>query len=216
MGLMDWMMDRMINMMPKKKREQMMINMMPLMMEGINMNKLMPRMMENMFRGVTADDVVNYLKESLKDKDTLNELGAKLQEHNLMQAMMIRSDDSTLGFDETVSRLEANAKEAGWQIPEIRDLQQDYHDSGLTEMTKCKILYFCYPQGGFQIFSDDDKNKPLSVMMPMGVSVFETSDGKVKIAAMNLSLMSNFFGGTVGEVLQEGGQRYQNSIKEII
>ncbi len=53
-------------------------------------------------------------------------------------------------------------------------------------------------------------------MMPTGVSVYETTDGHVEIAAMNLSLMSNFFGGVVREVLQDGGERYEKSLVGIV
>jgi hypothetical protein len=68
MSFMDSIMDVMIKMLSQEKREEMMINMMPLMMEGIEMNELMPRMMANMLQDITADDIINYLKETLKTK----------------------------------------------------------------------------------------------------------------------------------------------------
>ena len=82
----------------------------------------------------------------------------------------------------------------GWQIPDIRDLQKDYQEAGLSDTTKVKIIYFCNPQGGYDILKDDS-NKSMSVMMPMGVSIYETSDGRVEIAAMNLGMMSGMFSG---------------------
>jgi uncharacterized protein (DUF302 family) len=209
------MMDAMIKMLSPKKREEMMINMMPLMMEGIDMNKLMPRMMTNMLRDITADDIINYLKKTLKDKEKLNELGAKIQEANLMQQMMFRVDTSALSFEETVSSLSESAQQNGWIIPDTRDLQQEYNKAGLTDMTRCTILYFCNPQGGYRILTSDDKKKAMSVMMPMGVSVYETTGGQVEIAAMNLSLMNNFFSGVVKEVLKDGGERYEKSLEGI-
>ncbi len=216
MGFMDSMMDTMIKALPQEKREEMMINMMPLMMEGIDMNQLMPRMMANMIQDITADDIINYLKQTLQDKEKLNELGAKLQNANLMQQMMFRVDTSTLSFEETVSSLTESAQQNGWVIPDTRDLQHEYHEAELTDMTKCTILYFCNPQGGYKILTSSDKNKSMSVMMPMGVSIYETTDGQVEIAAMNLSLMSNFFGGAVKEVLKDGGERYEKSLAGIV
>ena len=216
MSFMDSMMDAMIKMLPQEKREEMMINMMPLMMEGIDMNELMPRMMTNMLQDITADDIINYLKEALKDKEKLNELGVKVQEANLMQQMMFRVDTSTLSFEETVSSLTESTQQNGWVIPDTRDLQHEYHKAGLTDMTKCMILYFCNPQGGYKILTSSDKSKAMSVMMPMGVSVYETTDGQVEIAAMNLSLMSNFFSGVIKEVLQDGGERYEKSLEGIV
>ena len=216
MSIMDSVMDRMVRMLSRQKREQMMVDMMPLMMEGIDMNELMPRMMANMLEGVTADDIVDYLKETLKDRETLGGLGAKLQEANLMAQMMIRVDTSNLGFEETVSSLTESALQNGWTIPDTRDLQHEYHKAGLADMTRCTILYFCNAEGGYRILTSSDESKAMSVMMPMGVSVYETASGQVKIAAMNLRLMSHFFCGVTKEVLKDGGERYEKSLEGIV
>lgn len=216
MSFMDSVMDPVIKILPRKKREEMMINMMPLMMEGIDMNELMPRMMANMLQDVTSDDLVTYLKEALRNKEKLGELGAKLQEANLMAQMMFRVDVSNLGFEETVSSLTESARQNGWIIPDTRDIQNEYRKAGLSDMTRCTILYFCNPQGGYKILTGNDKNKAMSAMMPMGVSVYETTDGHVEIGAMNLSLMSNFFSGVVKEVFKDGGERYQKSLEDIV
>jgi len=50
----------------------------------------------------------------------------------------------------------------------------------------------------------------------MGVSVYETTDGQVKIAAMNLGLMSNFFSGAVKDVFKDGDARYEKSLESIV
>ncbi len=134
-----------------------------------------------------------------------------------MGQMMFRVDTSKLNFVETVSTLSEAAKRNGWIIPDdTRDLQQDYHQAGLNDMNRCTILYFCDPQGGYAIFTSNDTNKAMSVMMPMGVSVYETTDGQVKIAAMNLGLMSNFFSDPVKDVLENGGARYEKSLEAVI
>lgn len=216
MSIIDSAMDTMINALPREKREEMMINMMPLMMEGIDMDELMPRMMSSMLRDVTADDIINYLKETLKDKEKLSKLGTKIQDANLMGQMMFRVDTSRLNFEETISALSESAKQNGWKIPDTRDLQREYHAAGLNDMTQCTILYFCNPQGGYSILTSSDINKAMSVMMPMGVSVYEITNGQVKIAAMNLSLMSNFFSGAVKDVLKDGGARYEKSLEPVI
>ncbi len=216
MSIVDTMMDTMINALPQKKRKEMMINMMPLMMEGIDMNELMPRMMSNMLKDVTADDIINYLKDTLKDKEKLNELGTKIQEASLMGKMMFRVDTSKLNFEETVSTLSESAKQNGWLIPDTRDLQHEDHAVGLDDMTRCTILYFCNPQGGYAIFTSNDTNKAMMAMMPMGVSVYETTDGQVKISAMNLGLMSNFFSGVIKDLLTDGSARYEKSLEAVI
>jgi uncharacterized protein (DUF302 family) len=193
----------------------MMIDMMPLMMEGIDMNELMPRMMSNMLKDVTADDIVNFLKDILKDKERLSELGTKIQDANLMSQMMFRVDRSRLNFEETVATLSESARQNGWTIPDTRDLQRQYHDEGLNDMTRCTILYFCSAQAGYAIFTSSDKSKAMSVMMPMGVSIYETDQGHVEIAAMNLGLMSNFFGGAIKDVFKDSSARYEKSLEAV-
>jgi uncharacterized protein (DUF302 family) len=216
MTVMDSMMDAVIKRLPEEKREEMMINMMPQMMEGVDINALMPRMMANMLKDLTADDIVDYLTETLKDREKLNDLGTKIQDANLMGQTMFRVDTSPLGFDETIVRLQEAAEENGWVIPDTRDLQEQYHEEGLTEMTRCTILYFCNPQGGFDILTSSDAQKVFSVVIPTGVSVYETTDGQVEIAAMNFGLMSNFFSGVVKETFKDAGVRYQKSIEGVV
>lgn len=133
----------------------------------------------------------------------------------IMPKKMFATYKSKLGFDETVFSLGESAKNNGWTIPEIRDLQQDYIEEGHEDMTKIKILYFCNSQGGYNILKDDNYKK-MSVMMPMGVSVYKTNDDQVRIAMMNLGFMSMMFSGIVKKVLHDSGKRFTNSIKNII
>ena len=70
MGLMDLM----VKTISKEKREEMMVNMMPLMMGGMDINELMPKMMVAMLKDVTSEDIADYLKETLKDKQKLQEM----------------------------------------------------------------------------------------------------------------------------------------------
>jgi uncharacterized protein (DUF302 family) len=215
MGLMDVMMDGLIKILSKEQRERMMVNMMPLMMEGLDINDLMPKMMTTMLQDVTVDDVIEYLKRTLAEKAKVAEFFEKMKEANVMQKMMFKVCKSTLNFDETVAALEKAAPEHGWTIPDIRDLQQEYHKAGLADMTKVKILYFCMAQGGYKILQDDH-NKAMSVMMPTGVSVYETSGGAVEIAAMNLEMMSGMFAGVTQEVLSNGAQNLKNTLAGIV
>lgn len=215
MSLMDTMMDGVIKRLPREKKEEMMINMMPMMMEGIDINALMPRMMTEMLKDVTVDDVINFLKAALKDKDKLQELVTKLKEANLMQQMMTRVYRSKLNFEETVVAINEAAPQNGWLIPDIRDLQQLYQSEGLSEMTKLKIFYLCNPQGGYKIVKED-KNEALSVMIPMGVSVYETSDGQAEIAAWNMELMSGMWAGVTGEVLSTGAENLGKTLEGIV
>jgi uncharacterized protein (DUF302 family) len=215
MGLMDAMMDMMIKSISKEKREQMMINMMPMMMEGIDFNEFMPKMMTDMLKDVTVDDLIAFIKRGIEEQDKLKELADKIAQANLMQQMMFKVYQSKLDFDETVSAVAEAAPRNGWEIPDIRDLQKEYQKAGLSDATKVKIIYFCNPQGGYDILKDD-RNKSMSVMMPMGVSIYETSDGQVEIAAMNLGMMSGMFSGVVQEVLNNGAANLEKTLQGIV
>jgi uncharacterized protein (DUF302 family) len=215
MGLMDVMMDMMIKSISQEKREQMMINMMPQMMEGIDIYEFMPKMMSEMLKDVTVDDVIAFIKRAIHEKDKFKELTDKIAEANLMQQMMFKVYRSKLGFDETVSTVAEAASRNGWEIPDIRDLQEEYHKAGLSDMTKVKILYFCNPPGGYDILKEDP-NKSMSVMMPMGVSIYQTSDGRVEIAAMNLGMMSGMFSGVVKDVLHNGAANLEKTLEGIV
>jgi len=215
MSLMDAVMDMMIKSINQEKREKMMINMMPKMMEGIDIHELMPKMMTNMLKDVTVDDVIAFIKRAIEEQDKLKELADKIAQANLMHQMMFKVYRSTLGFDETISAVAEAAPRNGWQIPEIRDLQKEYQEAGLSDPTKVKVIYFCNPQGGYDILKDDS-NKSMSVMMPMGVSIYETSEGRVEIAAMNLGMMSGMFSGVVQEVLNNGAANLEKTLQGIV
>ncbi len=215
MGLMDAIMDIMIKSISKEKREQMMINMMPQMMEGIDIYEFMPKMMTDMLKDVTVDDVIALIKRAIEDQDKLKELADKIAQANLMQQMMFKVYKSKLGFDETVSTVAEAASINGWQIPDIRDLQREYQEAGLSDMTKVKIIYFCNPPGGYDILKDD-RNKSMSVMMPMGVSIYEISDGRVEIAAMNLGMMSGMFSGVIQEVMSNGAANLEKTLQGVV
>lgn len=209
------MMQSMVNMMGKERREGMMMDMMPLMMEGIDLHEFMPKMMGEMLKDLSAEDIVKFLKEALGEKQTFQKLGEKLIQANMVPKMMMKSFTSKLGFEETVEALEDNAVKCGWEVPQVRDLQALYLEAGLKDMSKLKTIYLCNPQGGYSILQDDEF-KALSVMMPMPVSVYERNDGSVGISAMNLGMMAGMFHGTTKEVLENGAENFEKSLEGIV
>jgi uncharacterized protein (DUF302 family) len=128
-----------------------------------------------------------------------------------MRKMMFTVHRSELGFDETVAALKESAQEHGWKVPIMHDLQESYREAGYEDMTQVTTLYLCNPDGGYRILQDD-AHKPMAVMMPMGVTVYETQDGEVYIAGMNLERMSMMFGGEVKEVLRQGAANYARTL----
>jgi uncharacterized protein (DUF302 family) len=193
----------------------MMVNMMPLMMEGIDMNELMPKMMTNMLKDLSVDDIVDFLKDLINDSDKLSSLATKIVESNLMPKMMMKTWRSKYGFDETVSALAESAPKNGWHIPDRRDLQRLWQEQGIEDAPQIMVLYFCNAEGGYSITKEDEL-KPLSVIMPMGVSIYETTTGEVEIAAMNIGMMSGMFSDVAKETLKKSGDNLDNCLRDII
>ena len=204
-------MDSVVKSVKKEKREEMMVNMMPLMMEGIDMNELMPKMMENMLKDVSADDVVDFLKKMLNDNEKLQEIGQKISQVNLMAKMMMKRYPSRFSFDETIRAIEEAAPKNNWHIPDTRDLSALWAESGVEDPPRIRILYFCNAPGGYEMTREDEL-KVMTVMMPMGVSVYETSEGAVEVAAMNIGMMSGMFSGTTREVLGKSAENLENTM----
>lgn len=129
----------------------------------------------------------------------------------LMARMMFKSRPSRFDFAETVSRVRAAAVENGWTVPQVFDLQDHYHHEGLPEMRRATIVYYCNANGGVDI-SRDDVNKPMLVMMPTGVAVYETSSGEVRVAHMNFGLMRHMFSGVVKKVLSHSARNMEKAL----
>jgi uncharacterized protein (DUF302 family) len=129
--------------------------------------------------------------------------------------MMMKKFKSKLGFDETVDALMDSIPKNNWKIPDTRNLQKLWTEEGIQEAPKMKILYLCNAKGGYEITKDDEL-LPMTVMMPLGLSIYETSKGEVEIAFMNLSMMSGMFTGITHEVLKSSAQNLENAIKDFI
>jgi uncharacterized protein (DUF302 family) len=133
----------------------------------------------------------------------------------MMKKVMMQEDRSLHDFETTVERLRQQALDAGWRIPVEFPLQEHYIENGLEEMGRCVNLYLCNPEGGYAI-SRDDAFKPMFVMMPTAVSIYEDSAGVVRVARMRLGTMSKMFGGSVKSTLADGEQRLRTALDGLI
>ena len=156
-----------------------------------------------------------HCKDTLEDKEKLQEMANKILEANPMAKMMMKKHKSKLGFDETVNALMDSIPKNNWAIPDTRDLQKLWKEEGNIEAPKIKILYLCNAREGYEITREDEL-LPMTVMMPLGLSIYETSKGKVEIAFMNLGMMSGMFTGVTHEVLKSSAQNLENAIKDFI
>ena len=105
---------------------------------------------------------------------------------------------SPLGFDETLARIEANAKELGWKVPKKWKVNFRGNLKRVTgkDIGPNKVLKMCEPHAATELLLKDEY-KMLTAMMPCTIAVYEKSDGKTYVSMMNLELMGKMYGGDV-------------------
>jgi len=133
---------------------------------------------------------------------------------SLMSRMMFESHLSRFDFAETVARVRQAANENGYSVPQVLDLKDHYQDEGRPEMGRATIVYYCNAESGVDI-TRDDANKPMLVMMPTGVAVYETSSGEVRVAHMNFGLMRHMFGGVVKKALSRSARNMAKAMAAV-
>lgn len=109
---------------------------------------------------------------------------------------------SPLGFDETLEKIEANAKAEGWKVPKKWKVNFQANLKKVTgrDIGKNKVLKMCEPEVAADLLEKDEL-KHLSAMMPCTIAVFEKSDGKTYISMMNMELLGDMYGDTVAEAV---------------
>ncbi|MDJ0739425.1 MAG: DUF302 domain-containing protein [Gammaproteobacteria bacterium] len=111
---------------------------------------------------------------------------------------------SPLGFEETLERIEANAKDLGWKVPKKWkvNFQKNMMKITDTDIGPNQVLKMCEPFAAAKLLVKDEY-KQLAAMMPCTIAVYEKSDGKVYVAMMNLEVMGMMYGGDVKDMADE-------------
>ena len=75
------------------------------------------------------------------------------------------------------------------------------------------VMYFvCKPQHANSVLSVEPK---MGGIMPCTWAVYETTDGEVYIAKMNIGLMSKLFSGVIGKVMKDVAQTEEEMLSKI-
>jgi uncharacterized protein (DUF302 family) len=119
---------------------------------------------------------------------------------NIMPGMMCSETLSPYSVDETAEKIKQKALEIGWVVPGITKLHKSIKKHGGGELRPVSLVNLCQANHAYNILKDDE-NKFVSVMMPCTISVYEKSDGKTYISAMNASLLGKMFGGEISTVM---------------
>lgn len=118
-----------------------------------------------------------------------------------MPKMMIVTQESQLGFDETVAALESAIAERGWVVSTVMDMNKSMAKHGVEFGPRVKVVKLCNAKYVQSVLTTD---RHISTLMPCTFAVWEGDDGKVYLSRMNMSLMARMFGGNIAKVM--GGQ----------
>jgi uncharacterized protein (DUF302 family) len=112
--------------------------------------------------------------------------------------LLVKETQSPYGFEETLEKIEANAKEVGWKVPSKwkANFQANFKKIVGIDIGPMKLLKMCEPKIAAELLVKDE-NKYLSVMMPCTFAVYEKADGKTYVAMMNLGVVGRLLGGDV-------------------
>ena len=110
-------------------------------------------------------------------------------------------------FDEAVVSVLKEVEAAGWTLFNVYDIKERLAAKGFKQ-EPMKIIEICSGKYSNEFLN---KNKLVSLCMPCKINVFE-EDGKIKIAGMMPTIISEFF----NEVKKEEAEEVEGIIKEII
>ena len=126
-----------------------------------------------------------------------------------MPKMMIVTQASRLGFDETVAALEQAIPEQGWVVSTVSDMNKSMAKHGVEFAPRVKLVKLCKPEYAQSVLTTD---RHVSTLMPCTIAVWEGDDGKVYLSKMNMSLMAKMFGGNIAKVMGGSVARDEHAI----
>jgi uncharacterized protein (DUF302 family) len=115
-----------------------------------------------------------------------------------MRSLMVLHYDSPRGFDETVLAVESAAKAAGWATPGTMNLNKSMAKHGVNFKPRVRLVRLCKAPYAAKVLGGA---RHMATMMPCRIAVYETDEGKVKIAKLNTGLLGKVFGGVVAEIM---------------
>lgn len=116
----------------------------------------------------------------------------------MLPGLMIKEYPSPYAFDETIEKVIANAKSAGWKVPKkwTINFQKNLKKVVKVDVGPNTVIGMCEPKAAADILIHDEL-KQIAVMMPCSIAFYEKSDGKTYISIMNMGLLGTVFGDTV-------------------
>lgn len=110
---------------------------------------------------------------------------------------------SPYSFEKTVEIIASRInQQEGWHVTTIIDQQKEILENGGPDVGHVKIIKFCNGRLSGRMLSAD-ASKFMATKMPLSISVYEKSDGRVIIGLSNGYVMARLFKGTrEGEIME--------------
>ena len=128
--------------------------------------------------------------------------------------LMMLEDQSRFDFEKTVSGLEDLAKDQGWSIPTVHNLQKSMEKAG-HEVNEVKVFALCNPDHAINVLRGDEE-RIVSSMMPCRVAVYVKADGKTYISRMNSKLMSKGMNKNVRSTMKSAFTEMEEIISKLV
>jgi len=126
----------------------------------------------------------------------------------LMPSAMIVTEESRLGFDETVAALEKAIVERGWVVSGVQDMNKSMAKHGVEFGPRVTLIKLCHPEYAKSVLTTD---RHVASMMPCSIAVWQDDGGNVRLSKMNIALMAKIFGGREGDRFG-GGEEIAESV----
>jgi uncharacterized protein (DUF302 family) len=119
-----------------------------------------------------------------------------------MKSMMVEERVSPYGLEETISKIQENAKAIGWVSPGVKNMNKSIAKHGGADIDgQVRIVELCNAEHASNILSTD-AGRYAAVMMPCAIAVYTKSDGKTYVTNMRAGLMGSMMGGVVADVME--------------
>lgn len=128
--------------------------------------------------------------------------------------IMMIEDQSRFDFEKTVSGLEDLAKDRGWSVPTVHNLQKSMEKAG-HEVNEVKVFALCNPHHAINILQGDEE-RVVSSMMPCRVAVYVKEDGKTYLSRMNSKLMSKGMNKNIRVTMKSAFEEMEEIISKLI
>lgn len=117
--------------------------------------------------------------------------------------MMLEERVSPYGMQETIEKIQSNAKKVDWVSPGVKNMNKAITKHGGKALVgEVRIIELCNAQHASKILSDEDARYS-ALFMPCSIGVYTKSDGKTYVSNVKANVVGDMMGGTVAEVMQD-------------